>query len=184
MAGPPAESPSQCLPAPDAGTICIIWTAAAKPPAALGAPLARRGFALEVAHDRFSAMAAACCAARDGRRPILILDEPSRLKGREEVVEALRGRTPDAVIWTFEAARRPQIAGLDPDRLRATNPPPNGTLQHVQAPLRLVGEPDGATRPEGPVNDASEGDPDRSGLLSPEELEMLLADDPEERGTR
>lgn len=172
MAGPPAEIPPQ-RPAQDSATTCILWTTAAAAPASLTALLAPRGWPLEVAHDRFSAMAAAACATRAGRRPVLILDEPPGLPGRQELLEALRGRLPDVVIWTFEAARRPQLAG--PDAAATSNRPPNGTLQQ-QVPLRLVDEPADAMN-------GTEGAADRADLLSPEELDMLLGDEPE-RGRR
>ena len=152
--------------------MCVLWTAAPAPPPALTDLLAQRGFHLEPAGDRFSAMAGACAAAKAGQRPVLILDQPDRLKGSAALIEAVRGRLPDAVIWTYDPSRKPQLRGLDgpPSATGGSNRPPNGTVQ-AQIPLRLVGEP-------GAAGEAAEHG-DRRSVLSAEELEMLLADEPE-----
>lgn len=189
MAATPATFASDGRPGA-ATTACILWTAAPRPPATLTGLLAERGFALQAASDRFSAMAAACCAAAAGQRVVVILDEPEHLKGSGELVEAIRGRLSAAVIWTFDVRRKPQLNSLDPgaDRPASTNRPANGT---VPAPLRLVGEPAPRLEPatDDAIDDAAEAGPEadsngRAAILSSEELEMLLADEPEQRGSK
>jgi hypothetical protein len=186
MAAPPVTFAPRNGPAP---TTCILWTAAAEAPAALTDLLAQRGFALEAASDRFGAMAAACCASSTGRRPVVILDQPERLKGAAELIATLQGRLPQAVIWTFDPARKPQLSSVEaPSAADGSNRPANGTVQ-PQIPLRLVGEPQPARAVGIESRDASEAwgesEPaDRRSMLSAEELEMLLADEPDERGKR
>lgn len=186
MAAPPATFTSDGRPASASPTACILWTAGTEPPATLTDLLAGRGFRLEAATDRFSAMAAACCAAAAGQRVVVILDEPEHLNGRDELIEAVHGRLPAAVIWTFSLRRKPQLASLDvsPQRAAGSNRPPNGA---VPVPLRLVGEPTDPAAPAAPaaidpadVDTRFEDEPDgRTAILSSEELEMLLADEPE-----
>lgn len=176
-----------------AQTTCILWTSAQKPPHLLAGLLGQRGFRLVEASDRFDAMASACSTATSGARTVLILDQVDQLHGANELIEALRGRLPEVVIWTFDEHRRPQLASLDG---AMPNKPANGALlkeSTAGAPLRLVGEPpvqgvpgagaDPGGRPAPEEAFDEDTAPERDSVLSSEELEMLLSDEHDQRRT-
>ncbi len=168
MAAPRADS------IPSGGTTCILWTGpSGQTPGPLAEIVARQQLPLEVATDRFGAIAAACLAARSGR-VVIILDEPARLEGRQELLAAIDAYLPEARLWAYDPAREPPLGALLPDRPpnRSPGEPVQREGQRAEGlPLRLVGA--GATGAP-----PADEEPPRANL-SAEELEMLLQDDDE-----
>ena len=174
-ADPGASTPSD-------GTICVLWTAPApdapppEPPRQLADLLAQRGFTIQIAAGPHLAMARACRAAAAGTgRTIVILDRPNQLPRLQEVIQALQGYAPDVHIWAYDPARRPNLAAFapEPGPNEAGAPAVPTGSRAAPAPLRLVGDGPGPREPDG----EREAETEPHSVLSPEELEMLLAEE-------
>ncbi|MFG0283300.1 MAG: hypothetical protein ACF8R7_02665 [Phycisphaerales bacterium JB039] len=180
-ADPGASTPSD-------GTICVLWTAPppqtahrtphqapdppAQPPQQLSDLLAQRGFAVQIATGPHLAMARACRAAASNARTILILDRPQRLPRAQELIQALQAYAPGVLVWAYDPANRPNLAALAPETApNQTDPTPVQRSRAAPAPLRLVGNGPAAAEPD------NQQLPTPHSVLSPEELEMLLAEE-------
>jgi len=166
----------------------VVWRAPDSPtPADLIAALARQGILWEEAVGPFDALARLVASrARDPGGRALLLVEPTGLSGVDEVRRAVERFDPATACWGYRVGESPRLARLAPFvepkepqvvvRPRSATPVPK---------LRLAGEPSPSpTQAQTPVsNHAEDGaaeppDPQSPrSILTPEELEMLLADD-------
>ena len=173
---------------PNAAPIhAVVWRAVgAETPADLIAALARQGIDWEEAVGPFDAFARLAAGRRRGSRALLLV-EPTALTGSEEVRRAIERFDPGVACWGYQRGQSPRLARLAPfskpkEPEIVVRPRPGGATK-----LRLAGE--GAPkRSENPTEIDSErgGHPEEApepesprSILTPEELEMLLADDRE-----
>lgn len=84
---------------------CLVWTAAERPPQELIESLGRRSVRAEVRHEALAVMAGACVIARRarGRGFVVVLVEPTGLRGSGDVFRALARCVPDARCWQYVA---------------------------------------------------------------------------------
>jgi hypothetical protein len=121
---------------------------------------------------------------------VLLLVEPETLSGGEDLRRALERFDPATVCWGYRAGAHPRLAPLPPlDKpaepevvVRTSAKPSNGRHlrlaggePEVTVPTPMAGE---AKHTQNDDGGSGESDPPRS-VLTPEELEMLLADDRE-----
>lgn len=186
---------------------CVLWAKDAPPDALLEA-MRRRGVEPVVTHNAFQTMAEIVAeGSLELSGSLVVLVEPSRLRGKKAMLISCRRYAADLRVWVFQAAAPVQLRPLELSQLV---PEPEQEVEHTfgadpgagneavqaEAPrrpasgshaLRLV-EPD----PEEsllPMNDhprATDNPGVRrpAGLLTDEEIAMLLADDPAERKKR
>lgn len=168
----------------------VLWRAESSPmPPDLVTALARQGVRWEEATgalDAFSSVLAARRSSPDSR--VLLLVEPLSLAGADEVRGALDRFDPAARCWSFSEAAKPRLSPLGPlPRVAEPEVVVRKPAASVGGPaLRLAGLGDGRKTEHMPTlqNGAEDGGgdppeearPPRS-LLTPEELDMLLADD-------
>ena len=178
----------------------VVWRApGGDVPVALVDALDRQGIGREDASgplDAFSRMLAARNLGARGR--VLVLVEPERLCEIETIRRALERFDPDARSWAYRASQSPRLTPMAPLPPLETAPdvvvragggvvghrngPGSGVFSGSQGPsgtpsLKLAGKgpaPEAAPAPE-PAPDSQQESP-RS-VLTPEELEMLLADE-------
>jgi hypothetical protein len=179
------------------GARCVMWSSGPAP-APLMAAMHRRGVEPRIACDAFSTMAeivAGGSLAVTGA--ILLLVEPAGLRGKRAMLTSCRRYAPGLRVWVYQSKAAVKLRPLDLTRLvpetaeehavsavppaRPAPPKPQprmdpgdslvGTTSYEDMPvLKLAGA--GA-------NGIAHGEPRRGsgGLLSDEELAMLLADE-------
>ncbi len=191
---------------------CVVW-AKSRPPEALMGAMRRKGVEPRVTGDAFRAMAEVVAGGSlDRAKAILVLVEPSELRGKRAMLTSCRRYAPKLRVWVYQAKAAVQLRPLELANLvpepRSAEPehtfggdPSESAV--VRAPsLRLAqsrsadhrnGEsrhPDwrnqdslpGASTASRATDNAGGYRP--SGLLTDEELAMLLADDPDDRKKR
>ncbi len=179
----------------------MVW-ARERPPVALLEGLRRRGVEPRVTHDAFRTMAEVVAGgSMELTGAILVLVEPADLRGKRAMLTSCRRYASGLRIWVYQAAAPIQLRPLE---LTQLVPEPEDEPEHTFGPEPGLGDP-GSSRMGGvpslrlvepvepetqmPVNERP-GDTDNqadhrpSGLLTDEELAMLLADDPPERKKR
>lgn len=173
---------------------CVLWSRGT-PPSALISAVRRRNVEPVVTHDAFRTMAELVAdGSIDGPTAILVLVEPSRLRGKKSMLGACRRYAPGLRVWVFQSAapvqlRPVELAMLVPEPTeepadRVIGSAGDTLVVPVTPALRLAGETHGPVQPRSSAADNS-GEYQPSGLLSDEELAMLLADDhPEDRRGR
>jgi hypothetical protein len=173
---------------------CVLWSRGTPPPALISA-VRRRNVEPVVTHDAFRTMAELVAEGSiEGPTAILVLVEPSRLRGKKAMLGACRRYAPALRVWVFQSAapvqlRPVELALLVPEPTeepadRTTGSAGDTLIVPAIPALRLAGETQGPVQPRSASADNS-GEYPSSGLLSEEELAMLLADDhPEDRRGR
>lgn len=165
----------------------VVWRSAGSAvPADLIAALSRQGIAWEDAIGRFDALSRVLARRADGPGGrVLLLVEPRDLGHADEVLTALERFDPATKCWAFRVGKSPQLSPYAPPARPAepqvvVRPGPTPRAGHQ---LKLAGE--GAATGPGPAEPDSPGAQEPEGrrepdsprsLLTPEELEMLLAD--------
>lgn len=160
--------------------------------------------AVRASGDRCQAMAQLSLAALRGGPVVLLLDRLEHEKNAQALAASAHRYVPGLTVWTYDPTSKPQLrAYVEPEEadeaeiIEAVRTPPAGSAasRSVQAfrgapKLRLTDDPpiEPKGRPIGAgeanqASDASENDDNEapaglSGLLTDEELAMLLADEP------
>ncbi|MEM8758276.1 MAG: hypothetical protein AAGF47_10905 [Planctomycetota bacterium] len=186
----------------------------------------RRGVLPIIAHDPYTAMAGLVAggslaaggpaAVPPGSNAILLLIEPSHLRGKRALLMSCRRYASGLRVWVYQHKASVQLRPLDlrqlvpgPDMDGPTQPPPPPNAMPVAPPpptpasssvrsspgLRLTHEAQATDSLMGtPIHDEAElqaaadapdnpgaGESGPPGLLTDEELAMLLADDDDDR---
>ncbi|MEM9662093.1 MAG: hypothetical protein AAF937_07260 [Planctomycetota bacterium] len=207
---------------------CVVW-AKSEPPAALMGAMRRKGVEPRVTPDAFRAMAEVVRGGSLAKaKSILVLVEPSELRGKRAMLTSCRRYAPKLRVWVYQAKASMQLRPLElaslvpePKTVEADHtfggdpaqngPEPRPTLRLVesQTPPRPTRRPgiraahlsgesqNGESRVQAwrnqdslPGASAAARASDNpsgyrpSGLLTDEELAMLLADDPDDRKKR
>ena len=175
----------------------VVWRASdGDVPVSLVDALDRQGIGHEDATgplDAFSRLLAS--RNRGARGRVLVLVEPEQLAEHEIIRRALERFDPDARSWAYRATQSPRLAPMAPlpaaekapdvvvragagrsgrgDGLGGTQPAGPGSVSAPPA-LKLAGK-GGQTPPPTEQGEDAEQQTPRS-VLTPEELEMLLAD--------
>jgi len=182
---------------------CVLWHAPELPvPESLLSALSRRGIGFVARTTASRALAEACALSIEAPadRCVLLLVEPGRLAGSDEVLDIVERGTHRVAAWVFEerspvqlraAAARPAVSA-DPGTPARPSAPrvviAGGLRARLEMPERApapVSEPAKAASPEAPrrvnghaahPNGAPESGTsgEESGLLSREELDILL----------
>jgi len=166
----------------------IIWGEGEVPvPPELAAALSGRGIGWEEARGPFDAFARLLAARDPAIARVLLLVEPDGLAGMPEVMQGLERFDPVAGCWAYRAGITPRLAPFAPPPMPRE---PEIVVRQVPKPshgmnLRLVGDGGPPPAPPAPIEQMSaeevvEEDPEPQtprSVLTPEELEMLLADD-------
>lgn len=165
----------------------VVWRAVGtETPADLIAALAKQGIDWEEAVGPFDAFARLAAGRARGSRALLLV-EPTALAGTEEVRRAIERFDPGVACWGYRRGESPRLARLAP--VVSPREPEIVVRPRLDGgpKLRLAGE-GAAERSEhptavdsergGPPEETPEPESPRS-ILTPEELEMLLADDRE-----
>ncbi|MEO0631518.1 MAG: hypothetical protein AAFY46_12460 [Planctomycetota bacterium] len=190
----------------------MVW-AKSRPPEALMAAMRRKGVEPKVTGDAFKAMAEVVTGGSlDRAKAILVLVEPSELRGKRAMLTSCRKYAPTLRVWVYQSQAQVQLRPLELSKL--VPEPEEAPAEHtfggdpsastvMRSPsLRLAqgggsshrnGEsrgPDWRNQDSLPGVSAAARAADNpsgyrpSGLLTDEELAMLLADDPEDRKKR
>lgn len=184
---------------------CVVWSAQA-PPRILIESMRRRGVEPIVRHDAYAAMAEVVVGGSMGAPPghslhhppapgsnaVLVLVEPARIRGKRAMLTSCRKYASGLRVWVYQARAPIPLRPLDLARLvppptdetPATRPEDSLAGQRFKPMpeiarhgLRLAGG-GGVQHGSGSAdNDDGPGQGGPSGLLSDEELAMLLADD-------
>lgn len=161
-----------------AGVRAIVWRRGDTPPDLIAA-LDRQGIEWEPAGGPYEALSRVlACRARSARARVLLLVEPDGLEMVEEVRRAIERFDPATGCWVYRQGASPRLAPFAqraevPELEVVVRPQPPGR----GAPdLRLAGHGGGGPAEATAPAEAEPAQP-RS-LLTPEELAMLLADDP------
>ncbi|TVS03178.1 MAG: hypothetical protein EA423_08680 [Phycisphaerales bacterium] len=185
---------------------CVVWRPEGRQvPPDLVTALSRRGLAMREVDNRYRALASWIAAeAEAGERGfgVLILVEPEALQGVGGLVRAGDRFLMRRAVWVYDApegetkfrlravrsveveAWVEQEAGPVSEEVREATPVvPSPTWGPK---LRLAGEGDGVVQPAPASSDHSEDEDatNDAGVLSEEELEMLLAEEPPQRPAR
>lgn len=182
---------------------CVVWRPEGRQiPPDLVTALTRRGLAMREVSDRYRALAAWIAAeaeAGDRGFGVLILVEPSGLEGVGGLVRAGDRFLHRRAVWVYDApegeakfrlraVRSAEVeAWLESEAGVREQAEPVPQRPQVWGPkLRLTGEGDGVVQPARASSDHDEDGegPNDEGVLSEEELEMLLAEDPPQRPAR
>ena len=159
----------------------------AETPPELAQALIGRGIGWDEATGPYDAFARLLTSRDRAPARVLLVVEPERLAGLAEIAAALERFDPQVGCWAYGETRSPRLAPFAPSPkpaepeivVRVPPKPSNGSS------LRLVGEQASAPEPAGESagaspteqpEEAAEPQSPRS-VLTPEELEMLLADD-------
>lgn len=211
------ESNGRATKADPALVRCVVW-AKSQPPEALMGAMRRKGVEPIVTPDAFRAMAEVVQGgSMEQTSAILVLVEPSELRGKKAMLISCRRYAPGLRVWVYQSQApvqlRPiEIASLVPEPEEATpehtfGGDPSATSPGRTPALRLVEAQTPPKRSRRSSNDESQAPDWRnqdslpgvsaagratdnpsgyrpSGLLTDEELAMLLADDPGDRKTR
>ncbi len=159
------------------GVHAVVWRSG-EAPRDLVAALAQQGITWEEAGGPFDALARVLAARRESQRArVLLLVEPQALDGAEEIRRAIDRFDPGAGCWSYESGRTPRLSPLAPP---ARPVEPEIVVKPRPADrqaLRLTGE---VAEPVARPAPTPEEEPRSPGsVLTPEELAMLLADDPD-----
>lgn len=171
----------------------IVWRApGSEVPGDLAAALARQSIGWEESVGPFEAFSRVLALPGRSQGRVLLLVEPDTLDRADEVRRAIERYEPEAACWAYRAAAHPRLAPLgrlptpaEPEIVVKPRPKPSNGSH-----LRLSGSGPGAP---GDGANGSETDHDANiageapgrepesprSVLTPEELEMLLADDRE-----
>ncbi len=172
----------------------VLWhSAGSQTPAELVAALNKQGITWEEAIGPYDALARLLAQQDTGYQGlVLLLIEPPQLSNADEVRAAIERFNPATGCWAYRSSETPHLAPLAPPAKPiepeivvrpAARPQPKQQLKlagngtHPQTPQespRNTPDIEGHSDPESP----SEPESARS-LLTPEELEMLLADNRE-----
>lgn len=187
---------------------CVVWRPEGRQiPPDLVTALSRRGLTMREVGDRYRALGAWIAAeaeAGDRGFGVLILVEPESLCGVGGLVRAGDRFLQRRAVWVYDApegeskfrlraVRSAEVeawvereAGATVGEVREVEPTPVVSARGWGPKLRLTGEGDGVVQPAPASSDHSEDGeaPNDAGLLSEEELEMLLADEPPQRPAR
>lgn len=136
----PSQDPSQDL-SRTPSRVCILWHPPAQAPSAsLIRALSSRGLCVMPTASPHTALAGACRCAKTAERVVLVLDSRDELSQLERVCSAIDRFAPSVICWVHHPGANPPMVPLvrhaEP---RAQTPAPS--VQCVQRPLRLVGEP-------------------------------------------
>lgn len=191
---------------------CVVW-AKSRPPEALMGAMRRKGVEPRVTADAFRAMAEVVLGGSLERTSaILVLVEPSELRGKKAMLTSCRRYAPALRVWVFQAQAPVQLRPLELSNLvpepedvqpeHTFGPEPSESSAGRLPSLRLVESRNHESRhPDASSADWRNQDSlpgvsaaaratdnhsgyRPSGLLTDEELAMLLADDPEDRKKR
>lgn len=184
----------------------MLWCAH-QPPRELLKSLTNKGVAPMLCRSAFGAMAEICLLGTIGRGPpggaILLISEPSEVRGKRAVLTACMRYAPWLRLWVYQSEATVQLRPLDINHLvgntgdssdtlhmhaqvlhnpaKALKPRPSGGLRGESSwTLKLTGESANAGSVAGIRSDSRRDEEESmrpSGLLSDEELGMLLADD-------
>ena len=179
---------------------CVLWCAMS-PPRELLTSLTKKGVTPTLCRSAFGAMAEICLMGTIGRGPaggaILLISEPSEVRGKRALLGACQKFAPWLRLWVYQAEAPIQLRPLDIEQLGLDDEdghtdsipmhsPNRGPGSEVQAkPRRISGPWTPKLSGEGPAaglggSDSSDEDEEGhrpAGLLTDEELAMLLADD-------
>lgn len=182
---------------------CVLWCAN-EPPRELLGSLARKGVAPTLCRSAFGAMAEVCLMGSIGQGPggggILLIAEPSEVRGKRALLNACQHYAPWLRLWVFQAEAPIQLRPLDmhqlglddeeqSDAIPISAPPHRGGADIQTKPRkaqgspwtpRLSGEGPGGGRGGAVSSDSRAGSEvghRPAGLLSDEELGMLLSDE-------
>lgn len=152
-------------------------------PAALADALSRQGITFEAACGPFDALSRVFHArARGDEARVLLLVEPETLPDQEAVRVALDRYDPQARCWAYRERGSPKLGPLpvppppsEPEIVVRQQPRPKPQLRLTDDPPPREAATDALSDDDGPEAQAPSDSP-RS-ILTPEELEMLLADD-------
>lgn len=195
----PETAPDAGAPRARAGCVLLLAPHAGEAPADLRLALANRDLASRAASTCHMAMAELVRAAIAsgtlegaiaGRGEALIIVEPSVQPQRalEELLASVEKFLPRAAVWSYDAGAAPRLRRMERPKpeivvneevaRRAGAALRNGATSPGEPALRLHRDHDApeAPAPAGEGVRDSELD-DGAGLLSPEELSMLLAED-------
>ena len=172
----------------------VVWRASdGDVPVALTDALDRQAIGHEDAAgplDAFSRLLAA--RNRGARGRVLVLVEPERLNDHEAIRRALERFDPDARSWAYRASQSPRLAPMAPlppiepaaevvvrpgagrGSVPGGSPAAGPGAGSAPPTLKLAGKTGQTPQPAAPDEDSEQQAP-RS-VLTPEELEMLLAD--------
>lgn len=163
-------------------------------PTALADALQRQGIEPETAGGPFDALSRLLVARRGGARGrVLVLVEPAALGDHDSVRRAVARFDPEARCWAYEASASPRLSPMlppsDPVPEVVVRPTEHNdrSLQGQRASrppvLKLTGEgPVGSKPPEHDADREEGASESPRSMLTAEELEMLLADDQQDRG--
>ena len=178
---------------------CVLWCAH-EPPRELLTSLNRKGVTPTLCRSAFGAMAEICLMGTIGSGPsgggILLISEPSEVRGKRALLTACQRYAPWLRLWVYQHEAPIQLRPLDKDQLGLDDgdnlsdtipmhaPRRSGGVEVQAKPRRsseswtprLSGEGPGGLSRSDNVDDDEIGDKP-AGLLTDEELGMLLADE-------
>ncbi len=180
---------------------CVLWCAQT-PPRELLTSLTKKGVTPTLCRSAFGAMAEICLMGSIGRGPkggaILLISEPAEVRGKRAVLSSCQKYAPWLRLWVYQSKAPIQLRpldmhqlGLDDEEGHEDSIPMHSQARRTGAEVqpkpsrsagpwtpKLSGE-----GPEGLSGSDSRGEEDDghrpTGLLTDEELGMLLADDPD-----
>jgi len=125
---------------------CVLWHPRGEAiPPELEAALRKPSLDVVPCDHDFAALAHLCAPRPAGEAAVLLLVEPTLLRGAVDVVTLAERHAPDVVLWVFESSAIPQIrAGTAADLAPAPRPP---TPPQVPKPPRppLIDDPISST---------------------------------------
>ncbi len=165
---------------------CVVLSAHGPAPHELTESLRRRGVRISESTDVFSTMAA-ILALLDSDLDIgpvgLIVVDPTTLIRGEELLRAIERCCPHVARWRYDAKARERLAAwkiempTSPPKVVVRNGATLATAQGAPPALRLAGlESELAPEDDGDAQEESLAEGDDHGVLTPEELAMLLSD--------
>lgn len=182
---------------------CVLWCAH-EPPRELLTSLAGKGVSPMLCRSAFGAMAEVCLMGSIGHGPggggILLIAEPAEVRGKRALLSACQRFAPWLRLWVYQSEAPIQLRPLDMHQLGLDDEEHTDAIP-ISAPARrsgaevqpkprmapnspwtprLSGEgPGGGRGGAGPSDSraGSEGGHRPAGLLSDEELGMLLSDE-------
>lgn len=178
---------------------CVLWCAH-EPPRELLTSLTKKGVTPTLCRSAFGAMAEICLLGTIGAGPsgggILLISEPAEVRGKRALLTACQRYAPWLRLWVYQREAPIQLRPLDMDQLGLDDG--DGPLDTIpmHAPRRSAGsevqaKPRGSSGswtprlsgegPGGSGTSDNHGDDENghkpAGLLTDDELSMLLADD-------
>ncbi len=179
----------------------VVWRSAGNEiPADLAGALARQQITWEEAIGPYDALARLLANRDAGHRGLVfLLAEPDQLRETDEVRAAIERFNPAIVSWVYRSKQRPHLAPFAQSSKAAAPAEPEivvrpTTTTRPKPQLKIAGNGNRADAKHEKPRDSTPGRPDPEAsseperptepesprsLLTPEELEMLLADDRE-----